>query len=388
MRYLWYSMYAFVGALAIYSLFFMPKRRQNAPPPPPVAVETPVAVPSPLLEGPKSDVQIALLLDTSSSMDGLIEQARVQLWEIVGELQTDEKDQDRTVTVALYQYGNSRLQPGTDFIERLSELTPELDAVSVRLHSLSTSGGKEYAPLAISRAVNELAWSDEDDVEKIIVIAGNEGFSQGSMNADTAMTEASNKGIKVITIFCANGGATSTGLASWNRAAQLAGTKLETIDPDKVVAKIETPYDAKIVEKYQELEKTRLTYGDASFRQQSYTYEVESATYAQRKSVALQADRAVTQARQNRKGDLLRAYGDEGVSLETMDQGSLPTELQGLSREQQDKEIRARQARRAKLETELKDLSKQREGYMSQAPQARPSAPSLGSSVRASLNGY
>jgi hypothetical protein len=34
----------------------------------------------------KAKVQIALLLDTSNSMDGLIDQAKSQLWKIVNEM--------------------------------------------------------------------------------------------------------------------------------------------------------------------------------------------------------------------------------------------------------------------------------------------------------------
>jgi hypothetical protein len=140
MRYLWYSMYAFVTALAVYSLFFAPSRRQ--PTPPPATGKTPATAPS-----EEAAVQIALLLDTSTSMDGLIEQARTQLWEIVGALQTDDKDQERTVSVALYRYGD---RSGT--IEQVSELTSNLDAVSVKLHTLTTSGGREHHPEAIARA--------------------------------------------------------------------------------------------------------------------------------------------------------------------------------------------------------------------------------------------
>lgn len=373
MRYLWYSMYAFVTALAVYSLFFAPRRQ--------AVVETP---PPPVTALPPGDVQIALLLDTSSSMDGLIEQARTQLWEIVGELQSGDQHRDRTVTVALYQYGNSRLPESDGFIEKLSDLTPELDAVSVKLHSLSTSGGKEYAPEAIAHAVRELNWSDDDKVEKVIVIAGNEGFSQGSLSAETAMTEAANQGIRVVPIFCANGGSTSTGLASWQRAAQLASTSLETIDPDKVVAKIETPYDADLVAKYKALEATRLTYGDASYRNEVAQCKAAADSYSSGGSLAVQADRAVTQSKQVSRADLVRDFG-QNVSLERLDQSQLPNELQGLSKDEQVKEIEQRKARRAQLEGEIQALSAKRVQHMKARPASAASAPSLGSSVRQQL---
>lgn len=378
MRYLWYSMYAFVATLAVYSLFFAPSRPVPVPAQPPVT-ERP---PAPPIDAAKGDVQIALLLDTSSSMDGLIEQARAQLWEIVGELQSDDRDQERTVSVALYQYGGS-----DGAVRKVCDLTTDLDAVSVKLHSLSTAGGKEHHPRAIAQAVSELDWDDDDKVEKVIVLAGNEGFAQGPVSAETAMSDASNRGIKVITIFCANGGATSSGLASWQRAARLASTELETIDPDKVVAKIETPYDAEIVARYKELEKTRLTYGSAQYQAESANYMVSSSKLVEGRSIAAQADRAVTQSRQAAAADLTRDYGKK-VSLDGLDQAQLPGALQGMSKDQQVKEIELRQARRAQLENEIKTLSSKRKAHLetnSLEPAAAPS--SLGSSVRQKLRG-
>jgi len=38
-----------------------------------------------------NSIQLALLLDTSNSMDGLIDQAKSQLWKIVNELATSKK---------------------------------------------------------------------------------------------------------------------------------------------------------------------------------------------------------------------------------------------------------------------------------------------------------
>ncbi len=55
-------------------------------------------------------VQIALLLDTSNSMDGLIEQAKSQLWKICNEfIKARQGSVAPEVQVALYEYGNSGL---------------------------------------------------------------------------------------------------------------------------------------------------------------------------------------------------------------------------------------------------------------------------------------
>lgn len=383
MRYLWYSITIFVGSLAIYSLLFhQPRGVQPTPGP---IVSQPVEVVE-VDESGSSDVQIALLLDTSSSMDGLIDQARTQLWDIVATLQSDDEDGLRTVSVALYQYGNSRLDSSDGFIERLCGLTTELDGVSVKLHTLSTSGGKEYAPTAILRAVEELDWSDDDSTEKVIVIAGNEGFHQGKVAPEHALARAADKGIKVVPIFCANAGSTSAGLSSWEQAAKLAQTELETIDPDQKIAELETPYDAEIVEKYRELQKTRLTYGE-----QYYVQEVESVSsaanaYVVQQSTAVQASRAVAQTRQGYRQDLTADYGAK-VHLDTLKPEQLPTQLRGLSKDEQVLVIEQNKAKREHLEKEIEGLRTKRaaarRGMVSEG--FEKAAPSLGSSVSSKL---
>src|SRR5512147_1116888 len=59
---------------------------------------------------PKKSIKLALLLDTSNSMDGLIDQAKSQLWSIVNELAKAECDNTKTeLKIALYEYGNDGL---------------------------------------------------------------------------------------------------------------------------------------------------------------------------------------------------------------------------------------------------------------------------------------
>src|SRR5687768_12616138 len=53
-------------------------------------------------------IMLALLLDTSNSMDGLIDQAKSQLWKIANELAAAKSsDGSRpNIKIALYEYGN------------------------------------------------------------------------------------------------------------------------------------------------------------------------------------------------------------------------------------------------------------------------------------------
>src|SRR5262245_58669484 len=87
----------------------------------------------------KPIVQIAILLDTNNSMDGLIGQAKTQLWKIVNEFATARRDGVRPeIQVALYHYGTPSLGVETGYIKQLVPLTTDLDKVSDELFKLRT----------------------------------------------------------------------------------------------------------------------------------------------------------------------------------------------------------------------------------------------------------
>jgi len=72
-------------------------------------------------------IQMALLLDTSNSMDGLIEQSKSQLWKMVNELADSKKDgKSPDLEIALYEYGNSNLSVKGNYLRQILPLTNDL----------------------------------------------------------------------------------------------------------------------------------------------------------------------------------------------------------------------------------------------------------------------
>lgn len=62
-------------------------------------------------------IQVAILLDTSSSMDGLIDQAKSRLWNIVNTLTTLKYNgQTPKIEIALYEYGNDNLKRADGYL--------------------------------------------------------------------------------------------------------------------------------------------------------------------------------------------------------------------------------------------------------------------------------
>ena len=101
-------------------------------------------------EPTRTAMDVALLLDTSGSMSGLINQAKAQLWNIVQEFAKAEKSGITPVfRVSVFEYGNNSLPAQEDYIRQVCGLTDDLDKVSEALFSLRTNGGSEYCGAVI-----------------------------------------------------------------------------------------------------------------------------------------------------------------------------------------------------------------------------------------------
>lgn len=144
------------------------------------------------IESPK--IQAAILLDVSNSMDGLIDQAKAQLWNMVSVMGKAKCDGVAPqIEIALYEYGRSSNNVKDGYVKQISPFTSDLDKLSQDLFKLNTNGGDEYCGQVIFTSLNELAWNNTANSYKVIFIAGNEDFLQGNLLYTTACAEAKKK---------------------------------------------------------------------------------------------------------------------------------------------------------------------------------------------------
>ena len=109
-------------------------------------------------------IKVAILLDTSNSMDGLIDQAKAQLWEIVNELSYARcNDNKPNLLISIYEYGNDNLNAGEGYIRQVLAFSNDLDEISKELFSLTTNGGNEYCGKVIQTSLNQLDWGKNKD---------------------------------------------------------------------------------------------------------------------------------------------------------------------------------------------------------------------------------
>jgi von Willebrand factor type A domain len=324
-------------------------------------------------------VQIAILLDTSSSMDGLIEQAKGQLWKICNEfIKARQNGVVPEVQVALYEYGKSSLSQQSGWIRRIQPLTTDLDKISEELFALKTNGGEEYCGWVIKDAVNELEWSPRSDVYKVIFIAGNEPFTQGPVNYVESCKAAIGRGIIVNTIHC---GPEAEGISTkWKDGATIADGRFLVIDQNRAVVTIEAPQDKEIARLGEELNKTYLAFGVAgrAGAERQKGQDANAAALAPASGAAVQ--RAVAKASanyQNSTWDLVDAAKEEKFDVAKLKTEELPAEMKTMNVTAR-KDFIARNAKeRSELQAKIQKLNADRDKYVAQRRQETSGADTL-----------
>jgi hypothetical protein len=346
-------------ALAGTQLPFEPVASNSPQPTNAVTITKPAPIPA---ERPK--IQLAILLDTSNSMDGLIDQARNQLWQAVNEFTKLKRNGiNPSLEVAVYEYGNDSLPAKTGHIRQVTPLTRELDQVSEALFALTTNGGSEYCGYAINTAASELQWSASKDDIKAIFIAGNEPFNQGPVRFEQAVNYAKHKGIIVNTIHA--GDYVEGEQTGWKQGALLAGGNYMSIDANQRIVHIEAPQDKKIAELNSQLNKTYIPYGNQG--KQKAQRQLEQDSKSENVSIGLLAKRAQSKASSfynNAQWDLVDAIEESTVKLENLKVDDLPEEMKTMNNQKKAQYVAGKAQDRKRLKQEISVLSKEREAYV------------------------
>lgn len=312
-------------------------------------------------------VKIALLLDTSNSMDGLINQAKAQLWDIVNEF-THAKcgtNVRPSLQIALYEYGNDNLSSQEGYIRQVLGFSNDLDEISEKLFSLTTNGGEEYCGQVIHTSLKQLDWGKNADDLKMIFIAGNEPFTQGKLNYKDAAINAQEKDVIVNTIFCGN---YEQGISTmWKNGAKLTGGEYMAIDHNRQVVHISTPYDDIIIQLNSKLNNTYISYGSIG-RQKKELQSMQDANAAELEEVVA-VKRAVSKSSRlykNSQWDLVDAAEDDESIISELKEKELPEELQGKSKSEIKAYINKKKTERQEIQKKIQELNAKREVYIAE----------------------
>lgn len=309
-------------------------------------------------------VQIALLLDTSNSMDGLISQAKSQLWKFVNELaDASHNGREPMLYVALYEYGNDSLSAREGYIRQISGFTYDLDKISEELFALDTNGGTEYCGQVIDKSTKTLDWSKYKDDLKIVFIAGNEEFTQGNVKYKDACGLAKSKNIVVNTVFC---GPFKRGVDTmWKDGAVITGGEYMNIDQDRKAIHIVAPQDKEIEKLGLALNKTYIPYG--SLGSAGFARQAEQEVNAKAAAPGSYLQRSVAKSSKYYRADswdLVDAVKEKKIDLGKIKINELPKNMQKMTVAERKTYVATETKKRADIQNKIKNLNAVRKTYV------------------------
>jgi hypothetical protein len=332
--------------------------------------ETVVSTNKPVFLRKGPTIQIAVLIDTSNSMDGLISQAKNQLWDIINETaKANKNDTPVFIEVSLIEYGKRSLAASSGYIRQIMPLTQDLDALSLNLFNLKTNGGDEYAGQAIHQAVDELAWSPHEDDLKFIVIAGNESFAQGeAVSYAYAIKQAVKNNIMINTVFC---GDKQKGInLKWRDGAKRGGGVYLNINQDEQMVHIATPYDERINTLGKKLNKTYIGHGVYGDEKKAMQESVDALNASSSRTQLTK--RTLSKASVNYDASSwdvvssFKASGSAEKQRDIVDAAKKETAFHGMSDEEVRETIASLSKERVRIEKNIASLNLKREQYIYQ----------------------
>ncbi|MCY7291961.1 MAG: VWA domain-containing protein [Ferruginibacter sp.] len=312
-------------------------------------------------------IQVAILLDVSGSMDGLIEQAKAQLWNMVNTLGKAKCDGTVSpkIEIALYEYGRSNNDVKAGYVKQINGFISDMDSLSENLFNLKTNGGDEYCGQVIYTSLQQLQWDAAPENYKVIFIAGNEDFLQGSLHYTKACTEAKNKGVIVNTIYC---GDKIQGIKEhWNLAGECGNGSFTNINQNAKDEDMPTPYDSLLYTYNDKLNSTYISYGYAGASYKTKQAKMDVANASMSKSAQIKRIKAKSNAAvyNNAQWDLVDAKDKGGeVALEKIDKKELPDSLKNKTTDELKKIVSEKSKERNAVQTEIAKLNTQRDVYI------------------------
>lgn len=309
-------------------------------------------------------VELAICLDTSGSMDGLIEAAKLKLWDIVNDLAL--ATPTPRLRVALLTFGNDGHLAEDGWVRVDSPLTEDLDEISRQLFALRTNGGTEYVGRVLREAGEQLEWTPSDSTLKLVVVAGNESADQDQTfrYADVCKGLIS-RGIMVNAIYCGN--PADEIAPAWREVALLADGHYAAIDHNNGNIVIASPFDDKLAELSSTINRTYLAYGEKGAW--GATNQAQQDANAQTLSSAVVAARCQSKGSalySNEHWDLVDACRSAAFKLADVKDEDLPESMRGKTLEQKQAIVADMAAQREAIQKEIADFSARRQAYVNE----------------------
>jgi hypothetical protein len=327
----------------------------------------------------KPQVEVCFVLDTTGSMGGLIEGAKAKIWSIANQIVRQKPTP--AVKIALIGYRDR----GDQYVTKRFDLTEDIDTVFANLQQFHADGGgdtPESVNQALNEAVNQIAWSADKGVLKIIFLVGDAPPHMGydEKKYPEICKEAVKKDLIINAVQCGNIGATAP---IWREIAKSSEGEFVAIGQTGNMTVVEAPQDKEIAELNVRLGKTLVpvatggrSWDDASgevFTKQRASEKASASVTADRGAYNYSGGRSV-QVGKGGEIELLDGIANGSIKLADLKDDQLPPDMRKMTKEQREAYVSARQKERDEVRAKIAELNKARSAYLEEAQKKRVAA--------------
>lgn len=344
----------------------------------PLSADEPKPAKPPAAEAVGKPIDLVICLDVSGSMNGLIDSAKIQLWNVVNELARIKPTPN--LRVGLYAYGASRYDAKAGWVHKEVDLTEDLDEVYKALNALKTGGGDELVARATKTALDEQKWSADKDALKVIFVCGNEPVNQDKqVTLEDVAAQAKKAGVVVNTIYCKWNH--DNEIEGWAAFAKDCGGRHVNIDQNKAAAQVvvKTEFDDQILKLGDELNKTYVAYGKdgkaKADNQKEQDQNAKGAPTAPGAAPVAALERTATKAGalyRNSTWDLVDKMKEKDFDLSKIKEEDLCDELKKLKPDERLPYLKKKADERESIQKKITDLSAKRQAKIAEELAKKP----------------
>ncbi len=331
--------------------------------------QTPVKAVEPiaLKPVPKPKIEVVFVLDTTSSMSGLIDAAKNNIWSIASTMASAQPAPEMHMGLVAFR------DRGDAYITKVLNLSRDLDSMYAALMDFRAEGGgdgPEDVNAALAAAVNQVQWSNDANSYKVIFLVGDAPPHmdyQGEAQYPEILHQAQAKGIVINCIQAGNQRDTRT---TWQHIASLNQGQYFQVEQSGNAVAVRTPFDDTLAKLAREMDETRLFYGDADTRSAMKDKEAAAEKVRAATPAAVQAKRAEFNASAAgadnflAESELVDAVSSGRIELDAIKQDQLPAPMQAMDLAERKAVINEKAERRKILKAEIAKLGAQRQEYI------------------------
>ena len=312
-------------------------------------------------------IEVVFVLDTTSSMNGMIQAAKDRIYSIATTMASAQPAPEIKMGLVAFR------DRGDAYVTQITDLSSDLDSMYGKLMTVRAEGGgdgPESVNQALYAAVHGISWSQDPDAYRVVFLVGDAPPHMdypGEVRFPTTLAVAKSKGIIVNTIQCGQDPHTRQ---TWEQIASLSEGDYFNVDQNGSAIAIATPFDAEIAKLSDALDDTRLYYGSASDKAKQRAKILAFGRLKADAPVAALANRAMfnmsISGEKNFLGEkeLVDEVATGRVDLADIEEAELPASLLLMSPAEREPAVKAQVAKRSELRTQMKELAQKRERFL------------------------